>query len=105
MFRIAHAARLALTAGTAVVLAVGLSSSAQAATGNIRYISSSGQAFQIDNPPDGVCLDLRARARILGNNTDHSLAYYFNADCANFTGVLPPGGAVSYQNPLSVRVI
>ncbi|MEU7561938.1 hypothetical protein [Streptomyces eurythermus] len=105
MSRIARTVRLALTAGTAAVLAIGLTSNAQAATGNIRYISSSGQAFQIDNPPDGACLNLRARARILSNNTDHSLAYYYNANCANFTGVLPPGGAVSYQNPLSVRVI
>ncbi|WP_318203788.1 hypothetical protein [Streptomyces sp. SCL15-4] len=105
MIRIARLARLVLSAGAAAVLAVGLTSSAEAATGRIRYISAAGQEFQIDNPPDNVCLNLRVRARILVNETNKTVSYFFNANCANFTGNLDPGRAVSYQNPLSVRVI
>ncbi|MFF9670735.1 hypothetical protein ACF1GS_03405 [Streptomyces eurythermus] len=105
MFRIARTARLALAAGIAAVLAVGLTSSAQAATGNIRYFSGSGQRFQIDNPPDGVCLTLRVRAQLLANNTNRTLSYYYNANCTNLINILAPGRAVSYANPLSVRVI
>ncbi|CAL9584754.1 hypothetical protein [Streptomyces sp. enrichment culture] len=105
MFRIARTARLALAAGAAAVLAVGLTSSAEAATGNIRYFSASGQEARIDNPPDNVCLNLRFRAQLLANNTNKTVSYFFNADCTNFTGNLAPGRAVAYNNPLSVRVI
>jgi hypothetical protein len=105
MIRIARLARLGLTAATAAVLAVGPTSSAEAATGNIRYFSASGQEARIDNPPDNVCINLRFRAQLLANNTNKTVSYFFNANCANFTGNLDPGRAVSYQNPLSVRVI
>jgi hypothetical protein len=105
MLRIAQVARLALAAGIAAVLAVGLTSSAQAATGNIRYFSASGEEARIDNPPDNVCINLRFRAQLLANNTNKTVSYFFGAICANFTGNLPPGRAVSYSNPLSVRVI
>ncbi|MEU5080284.1 MULTISPECIES: hypothetical protein [Streptomyces] len=105
MFRIARPARLALAAGTAGVLAVGLTSSAEAATGRIRYFSSTGQEFRIDNPPDNVCINLQARARTLVNETNKTVSYFFAANCVNFTSNLAPGRAVAYQNPLSVRVI
>ncbi|MGW1597463.1 hypothetical protein [Streptomyces sp. NPDC002343] len=105
MNRIAHLARFGLTVGTAAVMAVGLTSSAQAAQGRIRYFSAAGQEFRIDNPPDNVCINLQVRARTLVNETTNTVSYFFNANCANFTGNLPPGRAVSYQNPLSVRVI
>lgn len=51
MLRIARLARLGLTVGTAAALAIGLTSTAQAAQGRIRYFSASGQEFQIVNPP------------------------------------------------------
>ncbi|GHH17425.1 hypothetical protein [Streptomyces rubradiris] len=105
MFRIARPARLALAAGTAAVLAVGLTSSAEAATGNIRYFRSTGEEARIDNPPDNVCINLRFRARLLANNTNRSVAYYYNANCSNLRGVLAPNRTVSYANPLSVRVL
>ncbi|MDN3264090.1 hypothetical protein QWJ26_30610 [Streptomyces sp. CSDS2] len=105
MLRIPQVARLALAAGIAAVLVVGLTSSAQAATGNIRYFSGSGQEARIDNPPDNVCITLRFRAQLLANNTNKWVSYFYNANCTNFTGDLAPGRAVSYNNPLSVRVI
>ncbi|MFF5441199.1 hypothetical protein [Streptomyces achromogenes] len=105
MNRLARLARLGLTLGTAAALAVGLTSGAEAATGRIRIISASGQEFQIDNPPDNVCINLPVRARILVNETNKTVSYFFAANCANFTGNLAPGRAVSSQNPLSVRVI
>ncbi|MGW2955823.1 hypothetical protein [Streptomyces eurythermus] len=105
MNRLGRLARLGLTLGTAAVLAIGLTSSAEAATGQIRYFSSAGQEFRIDNPPDNVCINLQVRARILVNETNKTVSYFFGANCANFTNNLAPGRAVSYQNPLSVRVI
>ncbi|MEU7083473.1 hypothetical protein [Streptomyces achromogenes] len=105
MNRLARLARLGLAVGTAAVLAVGLTSSAEAATGNIRYFSASGEEARIDNPPDNVCINLRFRAQLLANNTNKTVSYFFGANCSNFTGDLAPGRAVSYQNPLSVRVI
>ncbi|MCL3997245.1 hypothetical protein [Streptomyces lavenduligriseus] len=105
MNRLGRLARLGLTLGTAVALAIGLTSSAEAATGRIRYFSSAGQEFRIDNPPDNVCINLQARARTLVNETNKTVSYFFGANCTNFTGNLAPGRAVAYQNPLSVRVI
>ncbi|MFF9000765.1 hypothetical protein [Streptomyces achromogenes] len=105
MNRSARPARLGLAVGAAAVLAVGLTSSAEAATGRIRYFSTAGQEFQIDNPPDNVCINLQVRARILVNETNKTLSYFFGANCTNFTSTLPPGRTVSNQIPLSVRVI
>ncbi|MEU3525057.1 hypothetical protein AB0E62_14485 [Streptomyces sp. NPDC038707] len=105
MIRIAHAARVALAVGTAALLAVGLTPDAQAATGRIRYISNAGQEFQILNPPDDVCINLQTRARTLVNETNKTLAYFFGANCTNFTSTLAPGRTVVNQIPLSVRVI
>ncbi|MFF9024527.1 hypothetical protein [Streptomyces eurythermus] len=105
MNRLARLARLGLAVGTAAVLAIGLTSSAEAATGNIRYFRASGEEARIDNPPDNVCINLRFRAQLLANNTNRTVAYYYNANCTNLTGVLAPGRAVSYAAPLSVRVL
>ncbi|MGW1600146.1 hypothetical protein [Streptomyces eurythermus] len=105
MNRLARLARLGLTLGTTAALAIGLASSAEAATGRIRYFSAAGQEFQIDNPPDNVCINLRVRAQVLVNDTNKTVSYFFGANCTNFTNNLPPGRSVSFQAPLSVRVI
>ncbi|CAL9584699.1 hypothetical protein [Streptomyces sp. enrichment culture] len=105
MVRIARLARLGLALGTAAVLAVGLTSSAEAATGSIRYFRYTGEEARIDNPPDNVCINLRFRARTLANETNKWVSYFYNANCTNFLNNLAPGRAVAYANPLSVRVI
>ncbi|MFD7530367.1 MULTISPECIES: hypothetical protein [unclassified Streptomyces] len=105
MLRFAHLGRIGLTVGTVAVLAVGLTTNAQAAPGRIRYWNAAQQEFQISNPPDGVCLTLQFHAQLLSNETTKTVSYYFDANCSNHTGDLAPGRAVAYQSPLSVKVI
>ncbi|MEV7284034.1 hypothetical protein AB0O01_05610 [Streptomyces sp. NPDC093252] len=99
----AHLGRLGLTLGTAAVLTVGLATGAHGATGNLRYFSAAGQELTITNPPDNVCINLQFRARLLVNETNKVVSYYFGVNCTNFTGNLDPGRTVSSQNPFSVR--
>ncbi|WP_031517701.1 hypothetical protein [Streptomyces sp. NRRL F-5123] len=101
----ARLAKLALTLGSAAVLAVGMTTDAHAATGAIRYFDFAQHEFRIDNPPDNVCLNLQFHAWLLANDTDKTLSYFFGANCTNFTGNLDPGRAVTNQSPLSVRII
>ncbi|MFF9670734.1 hypothetical protein ACF1GS_03400 [Streptomyces eurythermus] len=105
MNRLARLARLGLTLGTTAALVIGMTSSAEAATGSIRYFRFTGEEARIDNPPDNVCINLRFRARTLSNETNKWVSYFYNANCTNFLNNLAPGRAVSYANPLSVRVI
>lgn len=98
--------RLALAVGTATVLATGLATNAQAASGSIRYFDGPGNEFDIVNPPDNVCLTLQIRAINVTNETDKRVSVYLGRNCERFITTLVPGRGVSYVGgPQSVRVI
>ncbi|MFF5532798.1 hypothetical protein ACFY71_09965 [Streptomyces cinerochromogenes] len=105
MISVARTVRLGLTAGAAAVLVTGLTTSAEAASGRIRYFNSAGE-FVITNPPDGVCLTLRGPAQEVSNETNKTVHVFFTASCTNLVSVLDPGEAVSHiGGPRSVRVV
>lgn len=101
----ARLGKAALTLAAAAVLAVGVTTDAHAASGQIRYWNFAQNEVDIANPPDNVCINLQFHAWLLANDTDKTLSYFFGADCTNFTGNLDPGRAVANQSPLSVRII
>lgn len=98
--------RIGLAAGTTAALVTGLVTSAQAATGAVRYFNGAGQEFRITNPPDNVCLTLQIRAINVTNETDKPVSVYLGTSCNTFVTALDPGHGVSYVGgPQSVRVI
>ncbi|MBP2402757.1 hypothetical protein SNS2_1335 [Streptomyces netropsis] len=106
MLALAHLGRLGLAVGMAAVLATGLATSAQAATGRIQYFDVNGQEFLITDPPDNVCLTLQARASTIDNETNKSVNVYLGTACNTFVTTLEPGRAVAHVGgPQSVRVI
>ncbi|MFE5138471.1 hypothetical protein ACFRDV_12465 [Streptomyces fagopyri] len=106
MLTLARLARLGLAVGAAAVLAAGLSTSAQAATGALRYFSVSGQEFRITNPSDNVCINLQVRPDLIANQTDRTMSVYSGADCTAFVLNLEPGRSVAHiGGPRSVRFI
>ncbi|MFF5126618.1 hypothetical protein ACFY41_06695 [Streptomyces syringium] len=106
MLTLARLGRLGMAVGMAAVLATGLATSAQAATGTIQYFDVNGQEFRITNPPDNVCLTLRVRAAQIDNETNKSVDVYLGTACNTFVTNLPPGrGVSSVGGPQSVRVI
>ncbi|MET9645899.1 hypothetical protein ACFZB6_07860 [Streptomyces syringium] len=106
MFALARLGRLGLSVGMAAVLVTGLSTTAQAATGNIRYFNVNGQEFTVTDPPDNLCITLQARASSLVNETNKTVSVYLGTSCATFVTDLEPGRGVSHVGgPQSVRVI
>ncbi|MBC2874610.1 MULTISPECIES: hypothetical protein [Streptomyces] len=105
MLALARLARTGPAIAMAAVLATGLTTNAQAATGRIRYFNG-GQELQITNPRDNVCLALQVRADEVANDTNKSVSVFLGTACATFVTTLAPGRAVSHVGgPQSVRVI
>jgi hypothetical protein len=106
MLAFARLGRLSLAVGAAVVLAVGVSTEAQAATGALRYFSVSGQEFRINNPPDNVCINLQVQPDLLANQTDKAMNVYSGTNCTFFVLNLEPGRSVAHiGGPRSVLFI
>ncbi|MCZ0205378.1 hypothetical protein OZK63_08125 [Streptomyces sp. UMAF16] len=106
MSELARLRRIGLAVGTAVVLATGLATNAQAATGTIRYFDVNQQEFRIPDPPDNVCINLQVRADLILNETDKTVRVYLNANCAVRVTDLAPGRGVAHVGgPRSVRAL
>ncbi|GLX37465.1 hypothetical protein [Streptomyces lavendulae] len=98
--------RIGLTVGAAAVLATGLATSAQAATGSIRYFDVNQNEFRIVNPPDNVCLALQVRADLIVDETDKRMTIYLGTACQTRVTTIGPGEARSHiGGPQSVRII
>ncbi|MBK3568246.1 hypothetical protein [Streptomyces sp. MBT62] len=106
MLTLARLGRLGLAVGTAAVVAVGLSTNAQAATGALRYFSISGQEFRITNPPNNVCINLQVQPDLIANQTDKTMSVFSGANCTSFVLNLDPGRSVAHiGGPRSVLFI
>ncbi|MFF7078686.1 hypothetical protein [Streptomyces lavendulae] len=99
-------ARIGLTVGAAAVLATGLATNAQAATGSIRYFDVNQNEFRIVNPPDNVCLPLQVRADLIVDETDKRMTIYLGTACQTRVTTIGPGEGRSHiGGPQSVRII
>ncbi|MEU8034264.1 hypothetical protein AB0C13_37730 [Streptomyces sp. NPDC049099] len=94
-------------AGCAVMLALGMTTNAQAASGTLTYVrADTGDTSTIDNPPDQFCLFVND-ALSAHNDTNSTATFYADSFCDpnQFLGVAQPGQGVSFGSvhPMSVR--
>ncbi len=108
MYTLTRLGRVVVTVGAALVLATGLSTSAQAATGHLAYRSTNGEELTLDNPHNGECFLLVSGARRADNNSDTRATFYEEpGDCESpVVGTLQPRTARSFEGgtiPRSVK--
>ncbi|MBB5119534.1 hypothetical protein [Streptomyces eurocidicus] len=108
MHTLTRLGRFAVTAGAALVLATGLTTSAQAASGTFSYTSTNGEEYVFDNPQNGECRLLVEGARVADNGTGAKATFYTEpGDCESaVVATLPPGMAKSFEGgaiPRSVQ--
>lgn len=100
--------RVALAVGGSLVLAMGLTTNSQAATGTFSYQRADTGGFTtLDNPPDHFCFVLSGEAISVHNGTNSTAVLYEDAECDpnQFLDAAQPGQTLSFgvRLPLSVR--
>ncbi|MGK5543212.1 hypothetical protein ACSNOH_00425 [Streptomyces sp. URMC 127] len=75
--------RAALALGTALVLATGLSTSAQAASGSFTYRNTSGLVGNFVDPPNNTCFFFEFAASRVENNTNTRAKVYNSTVCGS----------------------
>lgn len=109
MHTLTRLGRIAVTAGAALVLATGLTTSAQAASGSFGYKSTGGDMFTLNDPQNGECfLLIQGGAQVAENDTDTRATFYAEpGDCESaVVATLPPGMAKNFDGgtiPRSVQ--
>jgi hypothetical protein len=91
MIRRTSVAGWVAAAGTAVLLAVALPPSAQAATGIFRYYDERGTTRSITNPAPGACLRTVDAVRAT-NGTNGRIELYGSPYCHVLIHTVEPGG-------------
>lgn len=94
MTRRVSVAGWAAIAGTAVLLAVALPPSAQAAAGVFRYYDAQGTSRSITNPAPGACLRTLNAIRAT-NETNEPIEVYSGSDCRGLIYTVAPGEGFS----------
>ncbi|MBB5117593.1 hypothetical protein AF335_03520 [Streptomyces eurocidicus] len=87
---LARTGRAALALGTALVLATGLSTSAQAMTGTFTYRSNDGSVDSFQDKPNGTCFFFLFAASKISNNTNTKATVYQSATCGSGPTVVVP---------------
>ncbi|MGW1752540.1 hypothetical protein ACWCRD_44550 [Streptomyces sp. NPDC002092] len=93
----------ALTA--AMLVAVALPTSSQAATGRFDYTGTDGVPSVIFNPPDGPCIGFNEPAVGVDNQTDTGATLYTGLACSSVTEFVPARTGITWgtYRPNSVR--
>ncbi|MFF0561476.1 hypothetical protein [Streptomyces sp. NPDC004266] len=89
------------------MLATGLATGAQAATGPLDYVSADGDEYTLEDPADGECFLLVGGARTANNGTNARATFYEEpGDCESQTlGTLQPGMARSFEGGTLPRAV
>ncbi|MGQ4489737.1 hypothetical protein LRE75_35935 [Streptomyces sp. 372A] len=97
-------ARMAVVAGSALVLVTGLSTSAQAASGLFYYLRGDNQA-QVDffDPPNDTCIKLDGGVMLAANATDTTVVLYAGSECEGYFAQLEPEQQVVWGVSAPVR--
>ncbi|MEU9214174.1 hypothetical protein AB0D27_41355 [Streptomyces sp. NPDC048415] len=106
MYALNRVGRLAVTAGAALVLFTGMTTTAQAATGPFSYTSVDGRVFDSENPENGECFLLVGGAAQVRNGTDSRATVYEEpGDCeSRVIDTVPSHTTRNYSDtPHSVR--
>ncbi|MFI0977904.1 hypothetical protein ACH4SP_13000 [Streptomyces sp. NPDC021093] len=105
MRALARLGRVTLTAAATLALVTGLSTGAQAATGDFTYTNVHGDDFVNDNPENGECFLLIGGAVHAVNSTDTRATVYLDRGCEEGPSELAPGTARDFGDPLPHSVM
>ncbi|WP_040741864.1 hypothetical protein [Nocardia tenerifensis] len=94
--------KIGLAAGATAALVIGLSTSAQAATGTLGFSEVDGDKLQYIDPPDNVCVALPYPVDKVDNGTDKTALLYLGSDCEHFAMSVDAGRSVSNLSQLPV---
>ncbi|WP_371619042.1 hypothetical protein [Streptomyces sp. NBC_00454] len=101
-----NAVRTAVVIGAALTLFTGVSTSAQAAGGEFRYVNVEGDDFTLENPANGECYLLLSGARRAENATGARASLFTERGCEGGAAlVMRPRGSANFGSvvPHSVR--
>ncbi|MBX7550400.1 hypothetical protein ABZX95_38645 [Streptomyces sp. NPDC004232] len=87
--------RVALAAGAALTLSLGLPTSAQASAGSFTYVNVSGEELTLRSPDEGECYLLRGGAHTVINHTNRRATVFPEYGCVGSAVTLPSGSAVN----------
>ncbi|OIJ92614.1 hypothetical protein [Streptomyces monashensis] len=88
--------RVALAAGAALTLSLGLPVVAQAAaTGDFIYANLNGEQSTLRGPEDGVCYPLDSGTHTVVNHTDRRATVFPEHGCVGTAVTVPSGSAVN----------
>ncbi|MCA6091120.1 hypothetical protein LE181_02905 [Streptomyces sp. SCA3-4] len=91
-----NALRPAVAVGAALALFTGMSTSAQAATGDFTYINVNGDDFTLHAPENGECFLLVSGARSANNRTNTRATVFAEQGCEGSRLVMQPGTSVNF---------
>ncbi|MGX8910273.1 hypothetical protein ACR820_34550 [Streptomyces netropsis] len=97
--------RIAVAAGTAVLLSIALAGSSQAAEGTFFYnrADTGAEAF-LGSTPNGACLSIRGGAEHALNDTDTDARLYTNSSCTSISRFLGSRQSDDYSAPFPTFV-
>ncbi|MFE2287472.1 hypothetical protein ACFXDJ_25285 [Streptomyces sp. NPDC059443] len=101
-----NAVRTAVAIGAALTLFTGLSTSAQAAGGEFRYVNVNEDDFTLENPTSGECYLLLSGAKRAENATNARASLFTERGCEGGAAlVMRPGTSANFgaSVPHSVR--
>ncbi|MFI0740476.1 hypothetical protein ACH4PU_20650 [Streptomyces sp. NPDC021100] len=88
--------RAAIALGTAAALFCGLSTGAQAATGDFTYVNVNGDDFTLHDPANGECFLLVSGARSAANHTNATATLFAEQSCEGSGLTMPPNTSASF---------
>ncbi|MBC2877263.1 MULTISPECIES: hypothetical protein [Streptomyces] len=88
--------RAAIALGTAAALCCGLSTSAQAATGDFTYVNVNGDDFTLHAPANGECFLLVSGAGSAVNRTNATATVFAEQGCEGSHLTMPPGTSANF---------
>ncbi|MFC5144799.1 hypothetical protein [Streptomyces aureoversilis] len=90
--------RTAATIGAALALFTGLSTSAQAATGDFTYVNVNEDRFTLHNPQNGECFLLISGARSAANHTNTKATVFAEHGCEGARMTMQPNTSVNFSS-------
>ncbi|MEU1818813.1 hypothetical protein ABZ543_27030 [Streptomyces roseifaciens] len=88
--------RTAVTLGAALALFTGLSTSAQAATGDFTYVNANEDDLTLHNPKNGECFLLVSGARRAANRTNTKATVFAEHGCEGSRLTMQPNTSMTF---------
>ncbi|MEH6372752.1 hypothetical protein V7793_00080 [Streptomyces sp. KLMMK] len=85
-----------MTIGAALALFTGLSTSAQAASGDFTYVNVNGDSFVLHNPQNGECFLLISGAKSAANRTNAKATVFAEHGCEGSRLTMQPNTSMTF---------